>query len=218
MEEILMAVAALAGAVAGWFIPAVQHHLYTEEEYRRQPARGRRLWLLRAFFIVSAAMALALAFRPNHYDAGPALLTAAFLLVLITLSSTDFERRRIPNKLTYPAAAAAIAFCWAWPDRSIADIALGAGVAAGVAIFLVGLGVFLGGSSMGLGIGDGKLIILLGFLLGWPALMPALFYGILAAGLVAVALLVRKGRGATFSYGPYLAGGGALLLLFPSLA
>ena len=87
-----------------------------------------------------------------------------------------------------------------------------------VAVVLIALGALFGGGSMGLGIGDGKLIILLGLILGWPSLMPALFYGIVGAGLVAVVLLFTKGRRATFSYGPYLAAGGALLLLFPAIA
>ena len=91
----------------------------------------------------------------------------------------------------------------------------GAGVVAAMA--LVGFGVLLGGGGLGLGIGDGKLIILMGAMIGWPGVFPAVVYGILLGGLVAVVMLVRHGRGATFSYGPYLAAGAALALLFPSL-
>jgi leader peptidase (prepilin peptidase)/N-methyltransferase len=216
MDAALMVMVGLAGAAAGWVFPQFQHHLYTEPDFRQQPARGRTVLLLRLFCAVAAGVALSLAFRPDHYDTGAAALSAVFLLVLVALSSTDFERRRIPNKLTYPAALLAIAVCWAWPDRSVGDIALGAGIGIAVAALMVGLGALVGGPGLALGIGDGKLIILIGLILGWPGIMPALFYGIVGAGLVALLLMVRKGRRATFSYGPYLAAGGAIVLLFPS--
>ena len=218
MDVAIMVIAGLAGAGAGWLFPQFQHQLYSEPAFREAPAAGRTLLLLRVFCALIAGACLALAFRPDHYDFGPALVSAVFLLVLVALSSTDFERRRIPNKLTYPAALLAVVLCWAWPDRSVGDIAIGGAVGIGVAVLLVGLGILFGGGSLGLGIGDGKLIILLGLVIGWPGIMPALFYGIVAAGIVSLVLMVRKGRHATFSYGPYLAGGGAILLLFPSLA
>ena len=213
-----MIVAGVIGLAAGWIFPQFQHHLYTEQSFREEPAHGRRLLALRTFSGVAASAGLALAFRPDHYDLGPAALSAAFVLILVAVSSTDFDRRRIPNKVTYPAALFAIAVCWAWPDRSVADIALGGAAGVGAAVLLVGIGVVVGGGDMGLGIGDGKLMILMGLVGGWPAFVPALFYGILGAGVVAVVLMVRAGRKAKFSYGPYLAAGAAILLLFPGLA
>lgn len=217
MDLALVVVAAAIGAAFGWVFPAYQHHLYSEADFRAAPATGRRLLLLRVFATASAATCLGLAFRPDFYSFGPALLTAAFLLVLVAVSSTDFDRRRIPNKLTYPATAAALALCWAWPDRSVAEILIGTGAGLAAAVLLVGLGMVLGGGGMGLGVGDGKLMILMGAIVGWPGIIAALFYGVLGAGLVAVALLVKQGRGATFSYGPYLAAGAALAALFPSV-
>lgn len=217
METFGVIAAALAGVAFGFILPAVQHNLYSEAEYRATPASGRTLCLLRIFSMAAAGAGLAFAFRPDLYEFGPALLTGVFILILVTVSSTDFERRRIPNKVSYPAFVVALALCWAWPDRSVTDILLGAGVGTAAAVLLVGLGVFLGGGGMGLGVGDGKLMMLMGAMVGWPGVIAALFYGILGAGIVALVLMVKQGRGATFSYGPYLAGGAALLLLFPSL-
>ncbi|MGE3076950.1 MAG: prepilin peptidase [Dehalococcoidia bacterium] len=217
MDNALPIVAGIVGVVYGWFLPNWQQALYSEPEYRSTQATGQTLWLLRIFSVVSAGAGLGLAFREELYDFGPALITAIFVVILVTISSTDFERRRIPNKVTYPAFVAALALCWAWPDRTVQDILLGAGVGTAAAVLLVGLGVFFGSGGVGLGIGDGKLMILMGAMIGWPGVVPALFYGVLGAGLVAVVLMVTKGRGATFSYGPYLAAGAALILLFPQL-
>ncbi len=200
--------AGLMGGVLGFVLPMYQHRLYSEAAYRAEPAAGRKLRALQAFAAVSAGASLAAAARPGYYDLGPRLLTAAFLVVLVTLSSTDFDRRRIPNVVTYPAVVAALALSWAWPDRAVADIAIGTGAAVCVAVVL---------GFLRFGGGDLKLVVLMGALLGWPDLMPALLYGVLAGGLVAAALLVLRGRGSTFAYGPYLAAGAAVVMLFPRL-
>ncbi len=217
MDAVLPIVAGAVGVGFGWLLPVRQQFLYSEAEFQAAPATGRTLWLLRIFAMATAGAGLGLAFRQDFYDLGPALLTAVFILVLVTVSSTDFERRRIPNKVTYPAFLFALALCWAWPDRTVQDILVGTGVGTLAAVLLVGLGVFFGGGGVGLGVGDGKLMILMGAMIGWPGILPALFYGVLGAGLVAVVLMVRKGRGATFSYGPYLAAGAGLVLLFADL-
>jgi leader peptidase (prepilin peptidase) / N-methyltransferase len=220
VESWLWLPAAFVGLGFGWLLPTWQHLLYRQPEYRTSPAEGRRLLFLRVFAALASAAILALAFRPDHYDLGPAILTAAFGLALIVISSTDFERRIIPNRVTYPAIVAALVLAWAWPDRSLADIAFGAAFAVGVGVALFAFGVLLGGairsSATAFGLGDAKLIVLLGLLAGWPAILSALFIGVLAAGVPSLALLLTgRGRQA-FSYGPYLALGGLVVLLFPS--
>ena len=207
-------IAAVVFFAAGWAAGAFQHYLYREESFRRDLARGRKALCMRAAGGSAAAVAAALAFRPEHYDFGPALLTALFALVLIVLSSTDFERRRIPDRLSFPAIAAALVLCWAWPDRDVIAILEGLGFAFAVGSAVFGLGVLVGGAVGGLGLGDVKLMFLIGALLGWPATMYALFIGMMVGGLPALFLLVTR-RSRTFSYGPYLAIGALIGLLWP---
>lgn len=211
--------AGMVGVVFGWQAASYQHLLYRQPEYRENPATGRRLLIMRTWLAVASAIVAALAFRPDHYDFGPALLTALFGLVLLVLASTDFERRIIPNKLSYPAIGAAFVLAWAWPERDVADIAVGAGFALAVAagLFLFGqvFGMLLGVNATPFGMGDVKLIILLGLLLGWPAVMAALFIGVILAGIPGLVLtLAGRGKG-VFAYGPYLAVGGLVVLLWP---
>jgi leader peptidase (prepilin peptidase)/N-methyltransferase len=164
---------------------------------------------------ITAALIAALAFRPDHYSFLPALLTAAFGLALAVLASTDFERRRIPNRLIYPAIVLAVAFAWAWPDRDVFDIALGLLAAAALAAVVPGLGVLVGRDLVGFGAGDLKLILLAGLLLGWPLLIPALVIGVLLAGIPAVVMIV-SGRGRErYAYGPYLCAGTIAVMLIP---
>ncbi len=205
--------AAGLGAVAVYW----QHLLYRLPEQR---VRGAGRWL-HARLVLGAAgcgVATGLALRPDHYEVGPALLTAVFCFALVVLSSTDLERRLLPNRLMYPSLILAAAFCWAWPDRSIADVWIGAGIAfaTGAVLFLAGafFGSSRGTSTTPFGLGDVKLIILLGLLTGWPAVRTALVIGVLLAGIPAI-VMIAFGRGrSAFSYGPYLAMGGVVVLLF----
>lgn len=218
MEWALCLGAAVVCAVFGWFAAGYQHLLYRQPEYRDESATGRRLLVMRVLLAAGCGLAGGIAFRPDYYDFWPALLTTAFALVLLVLSSTDFEHRIIPNNLSLPAIGAAAALCWAWPDRDVMDIAIGAAFAVGVAAVLFGFGAVVGGllgvTATPFGMGDVKLILLIGLLVGWPVVMTALFIGVIIAGVPAIALMVSgRGRG-VFAYGPYLALGGLVGLLW----
>jgi len=207
-------VGAAAGLGLGWAFAGYQHLLYRQPEYRANPARGRRLLAHRLFLAASMAATGGLALRPGHYDAGPALLSLGFAWVLCVLSSTDLERRIIPNRLTYPAVAIAVLLAWAWPDRSLASSLVGGAVGflAGVALFAAGVLVARAGA---FGLGDVKLMLLAGLLTGWPGIFTALLIGLCAAGVPAL-ILTLTGRGRTyFAYGPYLALGALVVMLFP---
>lgn len=220
MDLALCAAGAVAGFGFGWFAAAYQHLLYREPQFRAEHLAGRRLLFVRILLAIACGAAAGLALRPGHYELGPALLTAVFALALLVLASTDFERKRLPNKLMYPTIVLAAAFSWAWPDRDVEHIFLGAGAAIGIAIALFAFGVLTGAllrvRATAFGLGDVKLIILLGLLSGWPAFFPALLYGVLAAGAVSLALIVRGRSKTVFSYGPYLVLGGLVVLLWPS--
>lgn len=220
MDFVLSAAGALAGFVFGWFAAAFQHLLYREPGFREGHLAGRRLLIARLLLAVACAVAVAVALRPDHYDVGPALVTAAFALSLAVLASTDFERKRLPNKLMYPTLVAAALFSWAWPDRDMQHVLFGAGVALAIAVALLAFGILTGVllrvRAAAFGLGDVKLIVLLGLLLGWPAFFPALLYGVLGAGVVSVALILRGRSKTVFSYGPYLILGGLVVLLWPA--
>lgn len=206
-----MAAGALA-AVFGWFVAGYQHLLYRLPEQRARRAQGRKLLGLRIFVAAACGLAVALAARPDHYAMGAALATAVFGVVLCVVASTDFDQRLIPDRLSYPAMALAAALCWAWPDRSVGSIAIGGLVGLGIGVVLVGVGVFLGGA---LGLGDGKLILLIGLAAGWPLVMYAVLYGVIFGGVAGSVLIVARGRKHRYAYGPYLALGGLIVLLWP---
>ena len=218
MDWLVEIAAGFVGALLGFWFPAIQHHCYREAAFRDDPATGTRLYALRAFTVPASALVSALAFRPGQASPLESSLTAAACLLLIAISSTDFDRRRIPNILVYPGILASLAAAPLWSTRSLTDILLGgaAGLAAGIALLVLGTiaGVAARSRETAFGIGDAKLIILIGLIVGWPAFARALVFGIIAAGVVAAVLILLRGRGAVYSYGPYLAAGAVVVLLW----
>lgn len=210
---------ALLAAVVLWFATGRQHHLYSNPSHRHLQAR-RNDRFRRVGVSVAGAACVAVALRPDHYEWLPALVTVGFVIVLLVLASTDIERRLLPNRLTYPAAAAAAALCWVWPDRTPWDIALGIAVVLGVGVgfFMLGvvLSLLLRIRTTAFGIGDVKLMLLIALLLGWPAALSALFIGVIAAGIPAVLMIVAGRARGVFSYGPFLVLGALVPLLWPS--
>jgi leader peptidase (prepilin peptidase)/N-methyltransferase len=142
-------------------------------------------------------------FGPTPY----AVLAAGFCAVLVALSVIDVQRRIVPDRIVLPAAAAALAYHTAI-DPSL-EWALAA-LAAGGALFLAVLAY-----PRGLGLGDVKLALLLGAVLG-ASVSVALMLGFVAALVPAAILAVRHGPAArkmAVPLVPFLAGG-AIVALF----
>lgn len=135
------------------------------------------------------------------------LLTFLELALLLAISVVDLRRRRIPNSLLALAAvlAAAASLLFQQPPASLALL----GVCAGFGAFLLVARLRPGA----LGMGDVKLAGVIGLIVGFPQVVFALLFGMIAAGLVALALVLRPGEGRTMAYAPYLALGAAFVLL-----
>lgn len=138
------------------------------------------------------------------------LLGAFFLAVLVVVTRTDFERRLIPNRVVLPATAVVLAGqAVIAPDRMLEFVLAGLGAACFLTLPLLV-------SPQGVGMGDVKLALLLGVMLGRYVTV-SLVAAFLAAFLAALIILVRRGVGArreSFAFGPFLALGGAVALFF----
>ena len=138
-----------------------------------------------------------------------ALVAAAFVAALVAVSLVDIEERRIPNTAVLPAAVAAAATVGILhPDRLAESLVAGAGAAS---FFFVPALV----APRLVGMGDSKLALLVGIVLGADVVNALLVAG-LAAGGAAIVLLVRHGRaarGQAMPFGPFLSAGATLALL-----
>ena len=137
-----------------------------------------------------------------------AALAAGFCAVLVTLSAIDARHRIVPNRIVVPAAAVALVAHTAI-DPSLAWLAW-ALLAAG-ALFLVVLA-----HPKGLGMGDVKLALLLGAVLG-ATVTVAFMIGLFAALIPAVVLVSKHGATARkmgVPLVPFLSFGAVVALFF----
>jgi leader peptidase (prepilin peptidase) / N-methyltransferase len=133
-------------------------------------------------------------------------VAAFFCAALVTVSVVDLERRLIPNRIVLPAAAIVLVaqtLLFRSPEWALA--------AFGAALFL-----FLAALAYpaGMGMGDVKLALLLGAILG-RTVPVAMMIGMIAALGASVPLFVRHGSAARkmgIPFGPFLALGGIVAL------
>jgi len=134
------------------------------------------------------------------------LVASFFCLALVAVSATDLEHRIIPNRIVVPAAAVVLAAQTA--VRPSPEWAIAAFGASG-ALFLAALAY-----PAGMGMGDVKLALLLGAMLG-RTVPVAILLGMIAALAPAVVLFARHGTKARkmgVPLGPFLALGAVVAL------
>jgi leader peptidase (prepilin peptidase) / N-methyltransferase len=146
--------------------------------------------------------ACVLAFGLTAYAA----VAAFFCATLVAVSVTDLERRIIPNRIVLPAAAVVLLSQTALHPSP--EWALGA-LGASLFLFLAALAY-----PAGMGMGDVKLALLLGAMLG-RTVPVAVMIAMVAALVPAIVLLARHGSAARkmgIPFGPFLALGGVVTL------
>jgi leader peptidase (prepilin peptidase)/N-methyltransferase len=138
---------------------------------------------------------------------GEAFVASFFCVVLVVLSAIDLTHRIVPNRIVLPAALVVLVAQTALEPSP--EWALGALGAAGF-LFAAALAY-----PAGMGMGDVKLALLLGAMLGWTVSV-GLMVGMVAALVPSVLLLARHGSAARkmgIPFAPFLAFG-ALVALF----
>jgi leader peptidase (prepilin peptidase)/N-methyltransferase len=138
------------------------------------------------------------------------LLNAFACAVLVVLAAIDIDRHLLPNRIVLPAAAIVLGGqLLFFPEHALTSTGAALGAAG---LFAAARLVY----PAGLGMGDVKLALLLGALLG-TAVLPALTLGTFAAGVFGLVLLARRGAAArktAIPFGPFLGFGAIVVLLF----
>ncbi len=176
------------------------------------PECGERLPLRAIYLPAAAALLYVISWAALGREVGAGLLGGTFALIFLTLALTDLETRLLPNRIIYPAVLLAIAFCWGWPDTSVVEILAGGVVGIVIAILLLLLSIPFGSEAFGMG--DVKMIILIGFVVGVPSVLVAVVIGTFAAGAVAAFLLITRLRSRKdyIPHGPFLAAGAIIAI------
>src|SRR5437870_9838293 len=164
----------------------------------RIPPRDVAIELATALLLVGCVLAFGLTAKA----AAAAIACAA----LVVVTATDLERRIVPNRVVLPAAAAVLALQTA--SHPSPQWALGAAGAAG---FLLLAALAYPG---GMGMGDVKLALLIGALLGrtTPVAMLLALFMALVPSLVLIARHGARARKLGIPFAPFLAAGAVIAL------
>ena len=177
---------------------------------------------------LSALLAAALWWRFVAADPGAVVavrlarfaLYFAFAGTLLVLSFIDLDTQLLPDVITLPATAVLFLAAFGAHDVQWGDRLIGA-VAGYLFVRLIADFYYYVLKREGLGLGDGKLLAMIGAVLGWKALPFVVFSGALAGVVVAMPILsVARRRAAAapeeslrhaqVPFGPFLALGAVL--------
>lgn len=178
--------------------------VWPPDEAQRRPVGARTLLLAAASGTASAAVVAR--------STLPWWATAAHLVLLalmVVLTATDLEQRRLPHVVLDPLIVLAALFVPFNPGLDPVMALIGAAAAVG---FLGALALVVRG---GLAVGDLYLVTPIGLVLGWPAIFSALFAAAFLAAATSLALLAlrRVGMRSYIPFGPFLVGGAVIALV-----
>ena len=173
--------------------------------------RGCRARISVRYPIVEGLTALMFAFAWWFY--GPSLLFVSRILfgsALLVLFAIDLEHHLLPNVITLPGIVAGFALSFftgpGWLSSAI-GIVLGGGV-----LFAIAEVYYRLRHEEGLGMGDVKMLAMIGAFLGWQLTLVTLMMASVAGSVVGL-LLIATGRGSmkyALPFGTFLAMGAAL--------
>ncbi len=128
-----------------------------------------------------------------HGDDIPLLASRlVFTALLIVLFGTDLETMRLPNVLTLPGLVAGLAFSIWLPPGLIAS-AIGAAIGAAIP-FLIRWAWRAATSVDAMGLGDVKMLAMIGAFLGWRQVWVVLFLASVTGAVIGIAVTAGRGR------------------------
>lgn len=204
-----------------------------EEGARRDTAVRR--WRAPVIDLVCSATLFVLALAFDVPTAVPALFV--FGVALVALSVIDIDHYRLPDRIVFPALGACIVLL---AVASLVEGVPGAlvGAAVGSVAYFGFLFVFFVVSPSGMGFGDVKLALLLGWVLGWTGAIDAVdgslvetsvidslrlvllggLAGSVLGSVVGLAVIAVRGRSAHFPFGPSLCLGALVVVVLNGTA
>jgi leader peptidase (prepilin peptidase)/N-methyltransferase len=164
--------------------------------------------------IVEAATGLLFALAAWKFGPHPVTLAwCAALALLVSMALIDLDTKYLPDDLTYPllwGGLVAAALGWTIPLPT----AIWGAVAGYVPLWLIATGFAALMKRQGMGGGDLKLLAALGAWLGWQAILPIILIASVVGLCVNVPRMIlgRHGRFQQYPFGPFLAGGGLIVM------
>jgi leader peptidase (prepilin peptidase)/N-methyltransferase len=155
----------------------------------------------------------ALMFAVAAWHDGPGLLLASHLVfgcALIVLFAIDLEHHLLPNAITLPGIAAGLLFSFFSGQPGLQESLIGAAIGGG-GLWLIAETYYRVRHEEGLGMGDVKMLAMIGAFIGWKLTIVTLMMASVAGSIVGIALIAaRKGdMKYALPFGTFLALGAA---------
>ncbi|HEX8874610.1 MAG TPA: A24 family peptidase [Nitrosospira sp.] len=153
-----------------------------------------------------------------HFGYGLAAFAALiFSWTIIVLAFIDMDTQLLPDDITVPFIWAGLLVNLAGIFTDIQSAVMGA-VAGYIALWSIYWAFKLVTGREGMGYGDFKLLAAIGAWLGWQMLPLVILISSIAGTIVGIFLIAtaQRGRHEPIPFGPYLAGGGFVALLWGS--
>jgi leader peptidase (prepilin peptidase)/N-methyltransferase len=145
---------------------------------------------------------------------GPLMVSRLlFVCILIALFGIDLEHQILPNSITLPGIVAGVLLSFiappGWRD-ALLGVLLGAGI-----LYAVAGAYYLWRREEGLGMGDVKMLAMIGAFLGWKAVLVTMVLSSFSGAAIGLALVAaqRGGMKLALPFGTFLALG-ALVAMF----
>jgi len=143
---------------------------------------------------VEITTAVAFVLQAIAFPDEPILLVSrlVFTAMLIVLFGTDYDTQRLPNVITLPGIVVGLVFSLFAPPGLVASL-IGAALGAGILLAVRWIWRKLRGVDA-MGLGDVKMLAMIGAFLGWRQIWVVLFVASLTGATVGVLLTMRQGR------------------------
>ena len=116
-----------------------------------------------------------------------------FVVAMVALVFIDYDHRILPNGITLPGTAAGLLLAWPRETITVTEALLGTVLGAGL-LFLVAEVYFRVRNIEGLGMGDVKMMGMVGAFLGWKGVLLTLFMGSFVGSIIGLGLMVTRGK------------------------
>jgi leader peptidase (prepilin peptidase) / N-methyltransferase len=237
----VLAVAAVFGACIGSFLNVVIYRLPLGQSIVSPPSQcpkcGYRLkwydnvpifgWLLLGgrcrtcknpisiqYPIVELVTALLFVLVVWLTPAGPLMVSRLLLVcILIALFGIDLEHQILPNSITLPGIVAGVLLSFiappGWRD-ALLGVLLGAGI-----LYAIAGAYYLWRREEGLGMGDVKMLAMIGAFLGWKAVLVTMVLSSFSGAAIGLSLIAaqRAGMKLALPFGTFLAIGALVAML-----
>lgn len=139
----------------------------------------------------------------------------AFLSALVVVTFIDLDLKIIPDVISLPGIVMGLAASFFMPYPGVVDSFIGAAAGGGI-LLLVAWGYLKATGHEGMGMGDVKLLAMIGAFLGWKGVIVTLLFGSFTGALIGTILIMAFGKGGRYAipFGPFLALGAAVHLFF----